>query len=167
MAAKVPLLPADWRSPVAAKVPLSSWTGTAPWQLKSYSTGPAPWQVRSLLPGRWHHPVVAKPAGSASFRGWVAAPCGAYSKPPSSQLADAMARARDIAARLEELSRQRQDQELQDLHQALTWAFENSQSQYSKINCFCDQPTVHMDKLPGKPPTHTADVRHHRASRPA
>ena len=59
-----------------------------------------------------------------------------------------MARARDIAARLEELSRQRQDQELQDLHQALTWTFENSQSQYSKINCFCDQPTLHMDKLP-------------------
>ena len=59
-----------------------------------------------------------------------------------------MARARDIAARLEELSKQRQDQELRDLHQALTWTFENSQSQYSKINCFCDQPTLHMDKLP-------------------
>ena len=69
-------------------------------------------------------------------------------KPPSLPVADAMARARDIAARLEELSKQRQDQELRDLHQALTWTFENSQSQYSKINCFCDQPTLHMDKLP-------------------
>ena len=59
-----------------------------------------------------------------------------------------MARARDIAVRLEELSKQRQDQELRDLHQALTWTFENSQNQYSKINCFCDQPTLHMDKLP-------------------
>ena len=53
------------------------WTGTALWQLKSNTTGPAPWQVRLLLPGRWHHPVVVKPAGSASLRSWVAAPCGA------------------------------------------------------------------------------------------
>ena len=59
-----------------------------------------------------------------------------------------MANTRCIANKLEEQRRQAQEQELQDLHKALTWAFESSQDQCNKINCFCDQPTQHIDKLP-------------------
>ena len=39
-------------------------------------------------------------------------------------------------------------QELQDLHQALMWAFKESDGQHSKLNCFSDQPTEHLQKLP-------------------
>ena len=28
------------------------------------------------------------------------------------------------------------------------WAFQDSAGQYSKLNCFCDQPTEHLQKLP-------------------
>ena len=59
-----------------------------------------------------------------------------------------MANTRCIANKLEEQRRQAQNQELQDLHKALMWAFESSQDQCNKINCFCDQPTQHIDKLP-------------------
>ena len=30
----------------------------------------------------------------------------------------------------------------------LMWAFQGSAGQYSKLNCFCDQPTEHVQKLP-------------------
>ena len=59
-----------------------------------------------------------------------------------------MANTRCIANKLEEQRRQAQEQELQDLHKALMWAFESSQDQCNKINWFCDQPTQHIDKLP-------------------
>ena len=59
-----------------------------------------------------------------------------------------MANTRCTANKLEEQRRQAQEQELQDLHKALMWAFESSQDQCNKINCFCNQPTQHIDKLP-------------------
>ena len=54
-----------------------------------------------------------------------------------------MVSARGVAQKLREQQDLHLKQELQDLHQhqALMWAFQESAGQYSKLNCFCDQPT--------------------------
>ena len=59
-----------------------------------------------------------------------------------------MANARCIASKLGELDRLRLEQDLEDLHKPLTWAFESSHTQCNKINCLCDQPTQHFNRLP-------------------
>ena len=59
-----------------------------------------------------------------------------------------MVSASDVAQQVREHQEQLLQQELLDLHQSLTWAFDNSKGQYSKLNCFCDQPTEHLQRMP-------------------
>ena len=59
-----------------------------------------------------------------------------------------MVSAKGVAQKLREQQDLHLQQELQDLHQALMWAFQVSAGQYSKLNCYCDQPTEHLQKLP-------------------
>ena len=59
-----------------------------------------------------------------------------------------MVSAKGVAQKLREQQDLYLQQELQDLHQALMWAFQETDGQYSKLNCFCDQPTEHLQKLP-------------------
>ena len=59
-----------------------------------------------------------------------------------------MVSAKGVAQKLREQQELQLQQELQDLHQAPMWAFQESAGQYSKLNCYCDQPTEHLQKLP-------------------
>ena len=59
-----------------------------------------------------------------------------------------MVSASGVAEQVKEHQEQILQQELVDLHRSLTWAFESSRGQYSKLNCFCDQPTEHLQKMP-------------------
>ena len=59
-----------------------------------------------------------------------------------------MVSARRVAQKLKEQQDQYLQQELQDLHQALMWAFQESEGKHSRLNCYCDQPTEHLQKLP-------------------
>ena len=86
-------------------------------------------------------PVVARPTA-----GWLAHPLVRLPQPFA--LSEAMVSARGVAQKLREQQDLYPQQELQDLHQALMWAFQESAGQYSKLNCFCDQPTEHLQKLP-------------------
>lgn len=59
-----------------------------------------------------------------------------------------MVSASDVAQQVKEHQEQILQQDLLDLHQSLTWAFDSSKGQYSKLNCFCDQPAEHLQRMP-------------------